>query len=125
MMAEHGEPCNGLEATYCMNGGTCYKISAMDTLNCVCNESYKGSRCEHYQLFTHSPFPKEAGLIAAMVIVGLLILAVLAVVIFYLRKMLKAKKESQQNNKQPYWRVERRQADLHLHPRLGSEPMRP
>lgn len=107
-MSDHGELCDGKEATYCMNGGTCYKISSVDSLSCVCSENYKGSRCEHFQLFSYSPNAKEAGLIAAVVIVALLILVVLAVVIYYVRKMLKAKKQSQQNNHQEYWRVKSR-----------------
>lgn len=32
---EHGDLCDGSDAAYCMNGGTCYKITAMDTLTCV------------------------------------------------------------------------------------------
>ncbi|XP_023143551.1 pro-neuregulin-4, membrane-bound isoform [Amphiprion ocellaris] len=108
MMADHGELCDEKEAAYCMNGGICYKISSMDSLSCVCSESYRGSRCEHFQLFSSSPNAKEAGLIAAVVIVALLILAMLAVVIYYVRKMLKARKQSQQNNHQEYWRVKSR-----------------
>ncbi|XP_051238232.1 pro-neuregulin-4, membrane-bound isoform isoform X1 [Dicentrarchus labrax] len=108
MMAEHGDLCDGQEATYCMNGGTCYKIHSMDTLSCVCNENYKGSRCEQFQLFSSSANAGEAGLIAAVVIVALLILVMLSVVIYYVRKMLKAKQESQQNNQPQYWRVKPR-----------------
>lgn len=33
--ADHGELCEGVDVTYCMNGGTCYKITSMDTLTCV------------------------------------------------------------------------------------------
>ncbi|KAK5867396.1 hypothetical protein PBY51_011893 [Eleginops maclovinus] len=109
MMADHGVPCNGQEATYCMNGGTCYKIHAMNTLSCVCNDNYKGSRCEQFQLFSSSTNTGQAGLIAALVIVALLILVAIAVVIYYIRKMLKAKQQSQQNIPQPqYWRVQQR-----------------
>ncbi|XP_071355258.1 pro-neuregulin-4, membrane-bound isoform [Trachinotus anak] len=108
MMADHGDPCDGQEATYCMNGGTCYKIPSMDTLSCVCNEDYKGSRCEQFQLPSKDSNAGEAGLIAAVVIIALLVLVVLAVVIYYVRRMLKAKQQSQQNNQQPYWRVKPR-----------------
>ncbi|XP_060891345.1 pro-neuregulin-4, membrane-bound isoform-like [Labrus mixtus] len=108
MMADHGAPCEAQEATYCMNGGTCYKILSMNTLSCVCNENYKGSRCEQFQLFSISPSPKVAGLIAAVVIVALLILVVMAFVIYYIRKMLKAKQQSQQNKPQQYWKVKPR-----------------
>ncbi|KAM9352426.1 uncharacterized protein nrg4 [Symphorus nematophorus] len=108
MMADHGNLCDGQEASYCMNGGTCYKIPSMNTLSCVCNENYKGSRCEQFQLFSSSTKAGKAGLIAAVVIVALLILVVLAVVIYYVRKMLKAKQQSQQNNQQQYWRVQPR-----------------
>ncbi|KAM7396722.1 hypothetical protein PAMP_019743 [Pampus punctatissimus] len=88
MMADHGDLCDGQEATYCMNGGTCYKIPSMDTLSCVCNENYKGSRCEQFQLFSSSTNAGEAGLIAAVVTVALLILVVLAVVIYYIRNII-------------------------------------
>ncbi|CAG5958007.1 pro-neuregulin-4, membrane-bound isoform [Menidia menidia] len=108
MMADHGEPCNGQEVTYCMNGGTCYKIPSMDTLSCVCNDNYKGSRCEHFQLLISSPNGQEAGLIAAVVIVVILLLVVLAVVIYYVHKMWKAKNQNQTNNRQEYWRVKPR-----------------
>lgn len=108
MMADHGELCDGQDATYCMNGGTCYKITAMDTLTCVCDESYKGSRCEQFQLFSSSDAAGQAGLMAALIIVGLLLLAMLAVVIYYIRKKLKAKQQSQQNTQQPYWKVQSR-----------------
>ncbi|XP_022610474.1 pro-neuregulin-4, membrane-bound isoform [Seriola dumerili] len=108
MMADHGAPCDGQEATYCMNSGTCYKIPSMNTLSCVCNEDYKGSRCEQFQLPSKFSNAGEAGLIAAVVIVALLILVVLAVVIYYVRRMLKAKQQSQQSNQQLYWRVKPR-----------------
>ncbi|KAK5928031.1 hypothetical protein CgunFtcFv8_013128 [Champsocephalus gunnari] len=81
----------------------------MNTLSCVCNEAYKGSRCEQFQLFSSSGKAGEAGLIAAVVIVVLLILVVIAVVIYYTRKMLKAKQQSQQNKpKTEYWKVQPR-----------------
>lgn len=35
VFVDHGDRCDGQEATYCMNGGTCYKIPAMNTLSCV------------------------------------------------------------------------------------------
>ncbi|XP_049430859.1 pro-neuregulin-4, membrane-bound isoform-like [Epinephelus fuscoguttatus] len=108
MMADHGDLCDGQDVAYCMNGGTCYKIPAMNTLSCVCNENYKGSRCEQFQLFTSSTDAGQAGLIAAVVIVALFILVVLAVVIYYIYKMLKVRQQSQQNNQQPYWRVKPR-----------------
>ncbi|XP_029009158.1 pro-neuregulin-4, membrane-bound isoform-like [Betta splendens] len=107
-MAEHGDPCDGQEASYCMNEGTCYKIPSIDgtyILSCVCNKDYKGGRCEHFQLPSKVSDPGEAGLIAAVTIVALLILVVLAVVIYYTHKTLKAKQQNQQNTPQPYWRV--------------------
>ncbi|XP_035499274.1 pro-neuregulin-4, membrane-bound isoform-like [Scophthalmus maximus] len=108
MMADHGDPCSGQEATYCMNGGTCYKISSMDTLSCVCEEDYKGSRCEQFQLQSKFTNAGEAGLIAAVFIISLLILVVLALVIYYVRRMMKAKQQSQQKNQQQYWKVKPR-----------------
>ncbi|KAG7245337.1 hypothetical protein INR49_010787 [Caranx melampygus] len=77
-----------------------------------CNEDYKGSRCEQFQLPSKFGNAGEAGLIAAVVIVALLILALLAVVIFYVRRMLKAKQQSQQNNQQPYWKSRAAAADV-------------
>ncbi|XP_068595930.1 pro-neuregulin-4, membrane-bound isoform [Brachionichthys hirsutus] len=108
MMAEHGDLCEGQDATYCMNGGTCYKIVAMNTLSCVCDENYKGSRCEQFQLFSSSTNAGEAGLIAAVVIVILLIVVMLAVIIYYTRKMLKAKQEGNKKTQQQYWKVKPR-----------------
>ncbi|KAM4619011.1 pro-neuregulin-4, membrane-bound isoform [Polymixia lowei] len=108
MMAEHGNPCSEAEATYCMNGGTCYRISSMDTLSCVCSENYKGSRCELYQLLSFSRDAGEAGLIAAVVIIALLIFVLLAVVIYYTCKVLRSKSESQKSSQQQYWKVQPR-----------------
>ncbi|TMS05325.1 pro-neuregulin-4, membrane-bound isoform [Larimichthys crocea] len=108
MMADHGDLCDGQDATFCMNGGTCYRITSMNALSCVCNENYKGSRCEQYQLSSISANAGEAGLIAAMVIVALLIVVMVTVVIYYICKMRKAKQQSQQNNQQQYWRVKPR-----------------
>lgn len=51
-----------------------------------CDESYKGSRCEQFQLFSSSDAAGQAGLIAALIIVGLLLLAILAVVIYFIHK---------------------------------------
>lgn len=51
-----------------------------------CDENYRGSRCEQFQLFSISTTAGQAGLIAAVVIVALLILVILAVVIYYIRK---------------------------------------
>lgn len=108
MMADHGDPCQGQDDSYCMNGGTCYKISSMNTLSCVCPENFKGSRCEHFQLYSLSPSAEHAGLIAAVVIVALLITVALAVVIYFVCKMMKAKNQSQQNNQHQYWRIKPR-----------------
>uniref|UniRef100_A0A3Q3FXX2 EGF-like domain-containing protein n=1 Tax=Labrus bergylta TaxID=56723 RepID=A0A3Q3FXX2_9LABR len=104
VFVDHGALCEAQEATYCMNGGTLNDILT----SCLCNENYKGSRCEQFQLFSISPSPEVAGLIAAVVIVALLILVMMAFVIYYIRKMLKAKQQSQQNNPQQYWRVKPR-----------------
>ncbi|KAL4005798.1 hypothetical protein ACER0C_005511 [Sarotherodon galilaeus] len=108
MMADHGNPCSAEDATYCMNGGTCYKISSMDTLSCVCNPNYKGSRCEQFQLGVTQPISNEAGLIAAVIVITLLILMVLGFIVYYIRKMLKAKEQRQQNHNQEYWKVQSR-----------------
>ncbi|KAL0968280.1 hypothetical protein UPYG_G00264780 [Umbra pygmaea] len=93
MMADHGDPCSTSDASYCMNGGQCFKIPSMDTLTCVCNESYRGSRCEEYQLLLSGDDGGEKGLIAAVVIIALLILVVLAVIIYHILKLYKSKKE--------------------------------
>ncbi|MEQ2279294.1 hypothetical protein AMECASPLE_007930 [Ameca splendens] len=102
MMAEHGTPCDPQDATYCMNGGTCYKIPSMDKISCVCSESFKGSRCEQYQLLSYSLDKQDKGLLAAVVILVMLIFVVLAVVIYYVHKMVKQRKPNQQNNGQGY-----------------------
>ncbi|KPP75087.1 pro-neuregulin-4, membrane-bound-like, partial [Scleropages formosus] len=83
-MAEHGEACEAAEATsYCMNGGTCYRIPSMSTLACVCNSGFKGSRCEELQLLSRSQTNENGGLIAAVVIVVFLILVLLIIIIYY------------------------------------------
>lgn len=106
MMADHGEPCDGREATYCMNGATCYKITMMNTLSCVCNDNYKGSRCEQFELLTGPTNAERAGLIVALVTVALLFLVVLAVIIYYKHRLRKAKQQNQQRPQcKEYWRV--------------------
>ncbi|KAM8861436.1 pro-neuregulin-4, membrane-bound isoform [Synchiropus picturatus] len=108
MMSDHGVPCNAEEASYCMNGGTCFRLTSMSALSCVCNENYKGSRCEHYHLFTISSGGNTVGLIVALVLVAVLILVVLAFVIYFIHKMLKEKKQSQQSSQTQYWKVKPR-----------------
>ncbi|KAF0041106.1 hypothetical protein F2P81_007004 [Scophthalmus maximus] len=73
-----------------------------------CEEDYKGSRCEQFQLQSKFTNAGEAGLIAAVFIISLLILVVLALVIYYVRRMMKAKQQSQQKNQQQYWKVKPR-----------------
>ncbi|XP_013859038.1 pro-neuregulin-4, membrane-bound isoform [Austrofundulus limnaeus] len=91
MMAEHGQPCDAKEAGYCMNEATCYKISSMNLLSCVCRENYKGSRCEQYLLPVQTE--QDRGLLAAVIFVAILILVVLAVIILYVYRMLKSKNQ--------------------------------
>ena len=55
----------------------------LSTVFLSCSESYKGSRCEQFQLLITSGNVGERGLIAAVVIVALLLLVILAVVIYY------------------------------------------
>ncbi|KAG5839671.1 hypothetical protein ANANG_G00207410 [Anguilla anguilla] len=107
MMADHGEPCVALEASYCLNGGTCFRIPSVSTPNCVCAANFKGSRCDELQLPSSSPDAQGAGLIAAIIIVALLILMVLAVVIYYTCKKWRQKPKEPQNSHQ-YWKVARR-----------------
>ncbi|KAK9952512.1 hypothetical protein ABG768_018348 [Culter alburnus] len=103
MMAEHGIPCTGSEANFCMNGGTCFKIPSVSTPTCVCSANYEGSRCEQYQLFSFSHSSEEKGMMAAVVIMVLLILVVLGVVIYYIFKI---KKNSRSQPKpEEYYRV--------------------
>ncbi|XP_055797237.1 pro-neuregulin-4, membrane-bound isoform-like [Salvelinus fontinalis] len=83
-MADHDDPCNELETSYCMNGGTCLKIPFMDNYLCLsCSENYKCSRCELYQLLITAHDAGETGLITAVVIMVLLILVVFTVVVSY------------------------------------------
>ncbi|XP_027029339.1 pro-neuregulin-4, membrane-bound isoform [Tachysurus fulvidraco] len=94
MMADHGKPCTESDASYCMNGGKCFKIemqknaeNPMSMLTCVCNNNYVGSRCEQFQLEIMSDNSHETGMIAAIVILLILILLVLAVVIYCICKV--------------------------------------
>ncbi|KAK1789848.1 hypothetical protein P4O66_015731, partial [Electrophorus voltai] len=48
-----------------------------------CNEHYKGSRCEQFQLLSISNDKEETGMIAAVILLLLLILFVLAGIIYY------------------------------------------
>uniref|UniRef100_A0A3B3S4W2 EGF-like domain-containing protein n=1 Tax=Paramormyrops kingsleyae TaxID=1676925 RepID=A0A3B3S4W2_9TELE len=73
-LVEHGNLCNASEASYCTNGGTCYRIPAMPTITCICKNNFKGSRCEEFQLFSQSDTSDDAGLIAAVVVLVILIL---------------------------------------------------
>uniref|UniRef100_A0A672IJ38 EGF-like domain-containing protein n=1 Tax=Salarias fasciatus TaxID=181472 RepID=A0A672IJ38_SALFA len=107
MMADHGDPCEEQEVSYCMNGATCYKISSMNSLSCVCTENYRGSRCEHFWLSSLSPSAEHAGLIAAVVIVALLIFVVLAVVIYCIHNF-RSTKRRQKNIQHQYWRIQPR-----------------
>ncbi|XP_061078338.1 pro-neuregulin-4, membrane-bound isoform-like [Conger conger] len=106
MMADHGEPCGALEASYCLHGGTCFMIPTVVTPNCKCAPNYKGNRCNEMQLPSTSMDAERAGLIAAVVIVVLLILVILAVVIYYTCKVWKRKPKTTQNTE--YWKVARR-----------------
>ncbi|XP_024136706.1 pro-neuregulin-4, membrane-bound isoform [Oryzias melastigma] len=102
MMSEHGEPCSGKDASFCMNGATCYKLPSMDTLSCVCNVNYIGHRCERQELFIISPTPEETGLIAAVVILVILILVALVFIIFKVYKLVKAKNSSDSRHQPKY-----------------------
>ncbi|XP_028813566.1 probetacellulin [Denticeps clupeoides] len=96
MMTGHGVLCEESESSYCMNGGTCFKINSVSTPSCVCSEEYSGSRCEHLQLLmTFSQLSGDTGLVIAITIVSLLILAVLIVVIYCTYKVWKSKRQSQ------------------------------
>ncbi|KAJ8248771.1 hypothetical protein GJAV_G00227560 [Gymnothorax javanicus] len=107
MMADHGEPCGPLEASYCLHGGTCFRIPSVATPNCMCAPNYKGSRCNEMQLPSSSPDAQQAGLIAAVVIVVILVLVTLSVIIYHICKRRRQKAKSTQNNQQ-YWKVTRR-----------------
>ncbi|KAF4081365.1 hypothetical protein AMELA_G00160470 [Ameiurus melas] len=87
MMADHGEPCTGSDASYCMNGGKCFKIPSMSMLTCLCNNNYVGSRCEQFQLESTSDNSFNTGMIIAIVILLILILLVLAVIIYCICKV--------------------------------------
>ncbi|XP_062858340.1 toxin Bcs III 15.09-like [Trichomycterus rosablanca] len=85
-MADHGVPCTGLDASYCMNGGKCIKIPSMSTLTCVCKENFIGSRCEQYQLLSTSDNSEQNGMVAAVIIFIILIVVVLAMIIYLICK---------------------------------------
>ncbi|XP_023666932.1 uncharacterized protein [Paramormyrops kingsleyae] len=106
---EHGNLCNASEASYCTNGGTCYRIPAMPTITCICKNNFKGSRCEEFQLFSQSDTSDDAGLIAAVVVLVILILMALTVVIYLIFKLWAQKKKAQkQQRNRPYQQVPRR-----------------
>ncbi|XP_020776405.1 pro-neuregulin-4, membrane-bound isoform [Boleophthalmus pectinirostris] len=109
MMAEHGNICSGQEETFCMNGGTCYKLPDMNSLSCMCQSMYAGSRCETFSLFTFTENGHNAGVVAAVVIVVILVLLAVAVFIYYIikRRQLRGKQQQQQNSHQKgdYWKV--------------------
>ncbi|XP_036391468.1 pro-neuregulin-4, membrane-bound isoform-like [Megalops cyprinoides] len=99
-MSEHGDPCGASEAFYCLNGGTCFKIPSVSTPRCVCHGSFKGSRCDQFQLFRSSQNSEDGRLIAAIVIVVLLILVVLAVIIYCSCKVWRERSKSLQGRAQ-------------------------
>lgn len=65
----------------CKFANICATLSA-----CRCNPNYKGSRCEQFQLGVTQPISDEAGLIAAVIVITLLILIVLGFIVYYIRK---------------------------------------
>ncbi|XP_048828472.1 pro-neuregulin-4, membrane-bound isoform-like [Brienomyrus brachyistius] len=106
---EHGKLCNASEASYCTNGGTCYRIPTMPTITCICGDGYKGSRCEEFQLFSTSETSDNVGLIAAVVVLVILIIMALTVVIYLIFKLWAQKKEAEkQQRNRPYRQVPRR-----------------
>ncbi|KAK7891555.1 hypothetical protein WMY93_023518 [Mugilogobius chulae] len=110
MMAEHGDPCSEEEATFCMNGGTCYKLPAMDTLSCVCRHTYTGSRCEELPL-TQTQGEHNPGVIAAIVLVAILIAVAVGVFIYYIiKRRFKDRRDGQpeSNSQNQYWKVKPR-----------------
>lgn len=109
-MAEHGDTCSGEDATFCMNGGTCYSLPAMNQLSCVCKLMYTGRRCETLSLFTSSQDGHNKGLITAIIIVTILIAVAVAVFIFYIIKRLQVRRKQQEDSDQqgPYWKVKSR-----------------
>ncbi|XP_062404377.1 pro-neuregulin-4, membrane-bound isoform-like [Sardina pilchardus] len=108
MMSDHGEPCDPSEASFCMNGGSCYMIPSVSTPSCQCTDNYKGSRCELFLLDSTALDGKESGMIAAVVIIVLLIVAMLVVIIYYTCK-LKRTKEQNQPTREQYWKVQHRE----------------
>ncbi|XP_072291464.1 pro-neuregulin-4, membrane-bound isoform [Eucyclogobius newberryi] len=110
MMSVYGETCSGQEATFCMNGGTCYKLPTMDSLSCMCGSMYRGSRCETLSLFTTGENGQNSGLIAAVLIVSILIAVAVAVFIYYIIKRLQIRKKELQDSGQQshYWKVKTR-----------------
>ncbi|XP_038124791.1 pro-neuregulin-4, membrane-bound isoform-like [Cyprinodon tularosa] len=105
MMEEHGKLCDPQDATYCMNGGTCYKMPSIDTFFCHCTGNYAGSRCEQLTLQYQSLDEMERGLLAAVIIIVILILVVLAVVIYYVQKMIRQGKMTEQKRNKGLFRV--------------------
>lgn len=47
--ADHYAACSAeAQASYCLNGGTCTYIVALEQNSCECPANWKGSRCEYY-----------------------------------------------------------------------------
>ncbi|XP_063053776.1 pro-neuregulin-4, membrane-bound isoform-like [Engraulis encrasicolus] len=111
MMADHGDPCGAAEASYCMNGGSCYKIPTVSTPTCVCSVNYQGSRCEEFQLPSTGSDGTEAGMIAGVVIIILIFIALMSAVIYYGCK-LKKSKEPKQPKTEEYWKIPARASSV-------------
>ncbi|KAL4238946.1 Pro-neuregulin-4 [Mactra antiquata] len=42
----HTSPCDSRDIHYCLNGGTCVFVRALEMKTCRCQQMYKGLRCE-------------------------------------------------------------------------------
>ncbi|XP_028679178.1 pro-neuregulin-4, membrane-bound isoform-like [Erpetoichthys calabaricus] len=89
----HAEPCSSEESSFCLNGGICYRIPSASSPSCVCNEDFKGTRCEEFQLPIKTASENDRGLIAAVVIISVLIALVLIAVIYCAHRTWKEKKK--------------------------------
>ncbi|XP_054444213.1 pro-neuregulin-4, membrane-bound isoform [Pteronotus mesoamericanus] len=76
MPTDHEEPCGPSHRPFCLNGGTCYVVSAVPGPFCRCIDNYTGARCEEVFLPSTSTQGKP-GLLAASVALAVLLGALL------------------------------------------------
>lgn len=79
----HHLPCTSTYAGYCLNGGTCTLIGALQSPSCFCSTRYKGERCEFIRSQPAASFKDNSKkliiciaiiFISIIIVIGLLLL---------------------------------------------------